>query len=214
MSKNPTTKVMLLLLIASIIINIVFLKELKKAQEEYKIVITQNDVYLKDIVNYKKQLDSLTNYSNRTRINKLIGINIPETFPNKNIDLVVKECKKYDIPPRIAFRLIKAESNFRKNAKSSAGANGYMQIMPVTYKGYAKKLNIVEHNEQANLKVGLFYLKTLYGYFDRREYLTENEKWRLTILSYNYGISRVGKNKERFLGPEFKNYKYVNFILS
>jgi soluble lytic murein transglycosylase-like protein len=185
-----------------------------KEQADFKIALKQNNYLLHEIIKVRKQLDSLNELSIRDKANKLAGIIIPKTFSNDNINVVFSECKKYDIPPRIAFRLIQKESNFRKSAKSSAGAKGYMQIMPVTYRGYAKKLNITTHDDKSNLKVGLFYLKTLYGYFDRRDYLSNDEKWRLTVLSYNYGISRVGKNKERFLGPEFKNYKYVNFILS
>ncbi len=176
----------------------------------------------KRINEINRRIDSLISYRNkeyselllRKKATQLSGIEIPDKFNNKHIKKVFDECKRNNLPPRLVFRLIKAESNFRKNAVSSAGAQGFFQIMPATYRGYSKKLNINKHNEMSNIEVGTFYLKTLHDYFDRRKYLSKDEKWRLTILSYNYGIGRVINNRERFLGSEFDNYKYLNYILS
>jgi soluble lytic murein transglycosylase-like protein len=150
----------------------------------------------------------------RKRASDLSGIDIPDKFNNAQIKKVFDECAKNELPPRVVFRLIKAESGFRKNAVSSAGAKGFFQIMPATYRGYSKKLGIVKHNDMSNIEVGTFYLKTLHSYFDRRKNLSKSEKWRLTILSYNYGIGRVINNRDKFLGKGFDNYKYLTYILS
>lgn len=159
----------------------------------------------------QKQNKEFKEYILRKRAIRISGLEIPENFKYKHIKKVFEECAKNNIPPRIAFRMIKKESNFRVNAKSSRGASGYFQIMPNTYRAYSKKLNIQKHNELANIEVGIYYLRTLYGAFRRED---KEDRWRLTILSYNYGIGRVGNNKQRFLGKSFDNYKYLNFIIS
>jgi len=172
----------------------------------------------KQVLQNNKLKDSLNKlsveykeYNLRKKAIKISGIDIPEKFKYKQIKKVFEECKKNEIPPRIAFRMIKAESNFTKNAKSSKGANGFFQIMPNTYRAYSKKLNIKKHDDLANIEVGIFYLKTLHKSFRKED---SKDRWRLAILSYNYGIGRVGNNKDKFLGKGFDNYKYLNFITS
>ena len=170
------------------------------------------------LIETEKMKDSLKiiskefkDYQLRKKAINISGIDIPEKFKTKYIRKVFKECEKNNIPPRIAFRLIKKESNFNISSKSNKGASGLFQIMPNTYRAYSKKLNINKHDELANIEVGIFYLKTLYRAFHRED---KEDRWRLAILSYNYGIGRVGNNKQRFLGKEFDNYKYLNFITS
>ena len=175
--------------------------ELIKIKEEYRILKLEK----------QKQNKEFKEYTLRKKAIRLSGVEIPENFKYKHIKKVFEECEKNNIPPRIAFRMIKAESNFRVNAKSSKGASGYFQIMPNTYRAYSKKLNIQKHNELANIEVGIYYLRTLYGAFRKED---KEDRWRLAILSYNYGIGRVGNNKQRFLGKSFDNYKYLNFITS
>lgn len=170
------------------------------------------------IIELEKIKDSLKiiskefkDYQIRKKAMDISGIDIPEKFKTKYIRKVFTECEKNNIPPRLAFRLIKKESNFNIRSKSNKGASGLFQIMPNTYRAYSKKLNINKHDELANIEVGIFYLKTLYNSFRRED---KEDRWRLAILSYNYGIGRVGNNKQRFLGKEFDNYKYLNFITS
>lgn len=178
------------------------LQLLGKQNDSLKIIIDSLNLERKD---YKE-------YLLRKKASNLSGVDIPDKFKYSHIKKVFEVCEKNQLPPRLLFRLIKAESGFRKDALSSAGARGFFQIMPGTYRGYSNKLGIKNHNEFANIEVGAFYLKTLYKSFNKEKNI-EN-RWRLTILSYNYGIGRVINNKRRFLGEEFDNYKYLNFILS
>jgi len=215
MSIQKIISISIVLILLSININLYF--KVNTYKDNLKLEYKKYEILRETILIQESIIDSLRGKQEdiiRKRADILSGIKIPKTFPIDHLNVVLNECKEYDIPPRIAFRLIQKESNFRPNAKSSAGANGYMQIMPVTYKGYSKKLGISDSSPESNIKVGMFYLKTLYGYFDRRENLSSEEKWRLTLFSYNFGISRVGKNREKFLGPQYKNYNYVNFIMS
>ena len=47
-------------------------------------------------------------------------------YPKKYEDYVEKYSKEYNVDPLIVFSIIKAESNFKKDAKSSSGAKGLM----------------------------------------------------------------------------------------
>lgn len=105
-------------------------------------------------------------------------------YPTKYKDAVISYSQKYDISPYLIFSVIKAESNFNKNAKSSAGAIGLMQIVPSTASYVAHIFNIPFSNAdelyepQKNIELGSAYLKYLSTKFSTTD----------TILSaYNAG---------------------------
>jgi soluble lytic murein transglycosylase-like protein len=71
------------------------------------------------------------------------------------------EAKRAGLDPQLVLGLIQVESNFRKYAVSSAGARGYMQVMPF----WVKVIGVREDN--------LFHLRTnlRYGCVILRHYL-------------------------------------------
>lgn len=71
------------------------------------------------------------------------------------------EAKRAGLDPQLVLGLIQVESNFRKYAVSTAGARGYMQVMPF----WVKLVGAAEHN--------LFHLRTnlRYGCVILRHYL-------------------------------------------
>lgn len=71
------------------------------------------------------------------------------------------EAMRAGLDPQLVLGLIEVESNFRKYAVSSAGARGYMQVMPF----WVKLIGTTEHN--------LFHLRTnlRYGCVILRHYL-------------------------------------------
>ncbi len=71
------------------------------------------------------------------------------------------EAKRAGLDPQLVLGLIQVESNFRKHAVSSAGARGYMQVMPF----WVKLIGTREQN--------LFHLRTnlRYGCTILRHYL-------------------------------------------
>jgi soluble lytic murein transglycosylase-like protein len=71
------------------------------------------------------------------------------------------EAKRAGLDPQLVLGLIQVESAFRKYAVSSAGARGYMQVMPF----WAKLIGAADHN--------LFHLRTnlRYGCTILRHYL-------------------------------------------
>ena len=96
------------------------------------------------------------------------------------------EARRAGLDPQMVLGLIEVESNFRKYAVSSAGARGYMQVMPF----WVKEIGTPDHN--------LFHLRT-------------NLRYGCTILRYyldmeNGGLYRALGRYNGSLGrPEYPN---------
>jgi soluble lytic murein transglycosylase-like protein len=92
------------------------------------------------------------------------------------------------VDPALAFRLVKAESNFHPRARSPVGAIGYTQVLPSTARLYEPGLTTAQlYEERTNLRLGFRYLRDL---LDRYEG-TPEAKLRLALLAYNRGPARV-----------------------
>jgi soluble lytic murein transglycosylase-like protein len=91
------------------------------------------------------------------------------------------EAKRAGLDPQLVLGLIQVESNFRKYAVSSAGARGYMQVMPF----WIKLVGAAEHN--------LFHLRTnlRYGCVILRHYLDiENGNLFRALGRYNGSLGQ------------------------
>ena len=92
------------------------------------------------------------------------------------------EAKRAGLDPQLVLGLIQVESNFRKYAVSSAGARGYMQVMPF----WIKLVGATEHN--------LFHLRTnlRYGCVILRHYLDiENGNLFRALGRYNGSLGQA-----------------------
>ena len=88
------------------------------------------------------------------------------------------------IPPAIAYRLVQVESNFKRTARSSAGALGFTQIQVATARHYDRTVTETKlMNRDLNLRLGFRYLKDLMVQFDHDSHLA--------LLAYNRGPGRV-----------------------
>ena len=106
-------------------------------------------------------------------------------FPMAYRDDIANYADKNDIDPSWAFAIARRESSFMRDAHSSAGARGLMQIMPATAKQLARKAVSSRYlsNAKNNIKLGTKYLKRL---LDRYE-----GNLVLATASYNAGPHRV-----------------------
>lgn len=112
------------------------------------------------------------------------------TYKTKYLNIVkenVNLTNNEQIKASLVMAIIKNESKFDKNAKSSKNAIGLMQLTTSTAFEIAQKNDIsfsVENltNENMNIKLGVLYLDYLFDMF--------NDK-NLVILSYNAGPFRV-----------------------
>lgn len=104
--------------------------------------------------------------------------------------IIYKEAKKNNLRPELVAAVVEAESQFRPNARSGAGAVGLMQLVPRTgrWMGARDLTNPVQ-----NITAGTKYLKYLNERFDGNE--------TKVIAAYNAGEGNV----KRFGGvPPFK----------
>lgn len=89
------------------------------------------------------------------------------------------------------YGLIRQESRFVTQAKSSVGAAGLMQVMPATARWAARKLGMKDYRHSmitqtdANLALGTYYMKSVLGWFDNDEVLA--------TAAYNAGPARARK---------------------
>ena len=87
------------------------------------------------------------------------------------------------------YGLIRQESRFITDAKSSAGATGLMQLMPATAKWVAKKMSIKNYHHalanevNTNLALGTYYLKHVLTTLDNQPLLAS--------AAYNAGPGRA-----------------------
>ncbi len=101
----------------------------------------------------------------------------------------VEECaKKYQVDKNLIFAIIKAESNFNKDAVSKKGAKGLMQLMDETGRWCTEEIGISEcelTDVECNINAGTFYFSHLL------EMYSGNEK--NAIAAYNAGYGNVDK---------------------
>ncbi|WP_448212312.1 transglycosylase SLT domain-containing protein [Colwellia sp. MEBiC06753] len=113
-------------------------------------------------------------------------------FPMAYRDDIINYADKHKIEPSWAFAIARRESSFMRDAHSSAGARGLMQIMPQTAKQLAKR-SISNHyllDAQNNINLGTKYLKKLLD--------SNNGNKILATASYNAGPYRVKQWLTRF----------------
>lgn len=169
--------------------------------EDFKI----DDEYIKSWIAHKKENYPLSINVAKQKLFKEkeeeieINYNSKEkdiTFSNKMLKLIYpilyekeinKYAKKYSQSPYLFLSLIREESHFDKNAKSSVGALGLSQLMPDTAdfierKSISKDLLLTSDK---NIQIGLNYFSYLVDLFNNDEYLA--------ILAYNAGPGNIKK---------------------
>lgn len=120
-------------------------------------------------------------------LNQIIMQNI---YPKKYLEYVEKYSKQYNIDSLLIFSIIKAESNFKPDAKSSSGAKGLMQLMEATANEIADKIEepIESRNlydPEKNIMLGTKYYSELLEKY--------NYNMLLALTAYNAGIGNVNK---------------------
>lgn len=109
-------------------------------------------------------------------------------YVRKYEDIVNSASLKYKVEPELIYAIIKSESGFNPNAKSSAGALGLMQITPQTFdwlKGYTKE-NFLSYEMLLDPKTNINY-GTLFISILMQKYNSEN----LALCAYNAGMGTV-----------------------
>ena len=130
-------------------------------------------------------------------------------YPLKYSEYVEKYAEEYNIDKYLVYAIIKEESNFEENAKSTSNAVGLMQIMQPTALETANKieLDIAEgdlFNPELNIRLGLKYFTSLLEKY--------KNNYNLAIVAYNAGIGNVDKwIKEGTIKEDGSNIENVPF---
>lgn len=119
-----------------------------------------------------------------------------ETDVKETIEKCIQEAsQKYHLTPGLIKAVINAESGFRVDAVSVAGAQGLMQLMPAT----AKDLGVTNPFDiRQNIDGGARYLRQMFDLFDGDT--------RLALSAYNAGPGNVHKYGGDVPFPETRRY--------
>lgn len=133
--------------------------------------------------------DRCINTSDRTRNEVHMGQRFPTPFRKE----VQAWAEAAGLDPAFVYGLIRQESRFVMDARSSVGASGLMQLMPATARWTAKKIGLPYSAEQitdrdTNIKLGTSYLKLVLDDFDGSH--------PMATAAYNAGPSRSRRWRE------------------
>jgi soluble lytic murein transglycosylase-like protein len=128
---------------------------------------------------------------------------IPADIPTSGdpeLDLIIfRAGEKQGVDPRFVHAVIWQESKYQQRARSHAGAQGYMQLMPAT----AKRFGCNDPNDPVeNIEAGTKYLKWLLKRF--------NGNVELALAGYNAGEGSV--DKYNGIPPYNETQNYVKII--
>ncbi len=104
-------------------------------------------------------------------------------------DEISKYADKYGVDLTLARALCIQESGGNANLNSWAGARGYFQVMPATFKSLRVKTNI---------EAGIKYLSQMIRRFDREDY---------ALGAYNGGPGRISRGR-----PPLETLQYILFV--
>ncbi len=103
-------------------------------------------------------------------------------------ELIKTYSKKIDWDWQLLASLIYQESHFSPTARSWAGANGFMQLIPATAKHYG--LDTIDATAEQSLKAGTSFIVDLDRYW--RKYVPDKqERIKFVLASYNAGLGHV-----------------------
>ncbi len=134
---------------------------------------------------------------------------IRKIYPQKYNEYVEKYANEYGIDSMLVYAIIKAESNFNPNIKSSSNAVGLMQLLDETAKETAGKVGIEYtdnclYNPEINIQLGIKYYSELL-----EEY---NNNYMLALTAYNAGTGNLKKWLEQGIlnedGSNIENIPY------
>lgn len=134
---------------------------------------------------------------------RLVGIPRGSDVPKRLAKHLYRLCLRHRMDPALILSVIQAESSFRVDAVSSAGAVGLMQLMPATARSLSPRpiTAATLRDPFLNLELGVIYLRDL-----RKRYSGLSAYYPLA--AYNLGPYRLDSLRAR---PDFKPMKTLRY---
>ncbi|MCV2437233.1 lytic transglycosylase domain-containing protein [Paucibacter sp. DJ2R-2] len=127
--------------------------------------------------------DRCINSSDRSRQE----FDLAQRFPTPFRNALLGQAREAGLDPAFVYGLIRQESRFIADARSSVGATGLMQVMPATARWTAKKAGLsyspeLMKTQDFNLRIGTHYLKLVLDDF--------GGSYAMAAAAYNAGPGR------------------------
>lgn len=156
--------------------------ELKKALNEW---IEKRKESKSDLAVYNKYFKALKKNAGKSGIRYA---SYSEGVISEYDDLIKTYSEKIGWDWMLLASMIYQESNFSPTARSWAGANGFMQLIPATAKRYG--LDTIDATAEQSLEAGTSYILDLEKYW-RKQISNKDERIKFILGSYNAGIGHV-----------------------
>jgi soluble lytic murein transglycosylase len=146
--------------------------------------------------------DRCINTSDRTKVE----VDMEQRFPTPFRKEVTARAREIGLDPAYVYGLIRQESRFIMDARSTVGASGLMQIMPATARWTAKRIGLdytadLIADRDTNIKLGTSYLKLALDDFGGSQ--------AMAAAAYNAGPSRPRRWRE---GPVLETAAWAENI--
>ena len=133
--------------------------------------------------------DRCINSSDRSRQE----FDLAQRFPMPFRNALLSQAREAGLDPAFVYGLIRQESRFLADARSSVGATGLMQVMPATARWTAKKAGLsyspeLMKTQDFNLRIGTHYLKLVLDDF--------GGSYAMAAAAYNAGPGRPRRWRE------------------
>lgn len=163
----------------------------RKVNEKYRLLLRSET---------NKSPATFKNWKEKSYNNVAVPRN--KDLQNRYHPIIVNAARKYQLEPAFLHAVITAESSYQREAVSSAGAQGLMQLMPVT----AERFGVDDpFDPKQSINAGALYLNKLLKEFKTKE---------LALAAYNAGEGTVRRyNSEIPPYPETQRYvkKVIGF---
>jgi soluble lytic murein transglycosylase len=146
--------------------------------------------------------DRCINTSDRTRAE----VDLAQRYPMPFRGEVTAHARAIDLDPAYVYGLIRQESRFVMDARSSVGASGLMQLMPATARWTARKIGLdfrpsMVTDRDVNIRLGTSYLKLVLDDFEGH--------MALGAAAYNAGPNRPRRWRD---GPALEAAAWIENI--